>query len=218
MTSLSFITLPYKLERDPPPFEPNAIKYPEPLVRHFFKEFTKRDDKIFDPFAGLGTTMFVAEEMERVPFGIEYDERRFEWVAGQMQHWGNLVCGDSLKLNRLASKFLWPKMDFCMTSPPFMPRSDKWNPLSAGNPTKAGYDTYLRQLQKIFGQIGEVMKRNARIVVHVDNIPGRIYTPLVRDMSLTIGKVLSLENEITIGFKNAKPNYPHTHCLIFRNK
>lgn len=148
--------------------------------------------------------MFVAEEMGRIPFGIEYDERRFEWVAGQMQHWGNLACGDSLKLNKLG----FPKMDFCMTSPPFMPKGDKWNPLSWGNPAKAGYDTYLKQLQKIFGQIGEVMKRNARIVVHVDNIPGRIFTPLVRDMSLTIGKVMQPENEITIAFKECKAGLP----------
>ena len=210
----NFLTLPYALERDPPPFEANAIKYPEPLVRHFLKEFTKRGDKVFDPFAGLGTTMFVAEDMNRIPFGIEYDERRFEWVAGQMQHWGNLACADSLKLSKLG----FPKMDFCMTSPPFMPKGDKWNPLSAGNPAKAGYPLYLKQMQKIFAQIGEVMKRNARIVVHVDNVPGRIYTPLVRDLSLTIGKVLSLENEIVIAWKNAKPDYPHTHCLIFRNK
>ncbi|MDB5491009.1 MAG: putative methylase protein [Micavibrio sp.] len=214
MSVNNFITLPYKLERDPPPFEANDIKYPEPLVRHFLKEFTKRGDKIFDPFAGLGTTLFVAEEMGRIPFGIEYDERRFEWVAGQMRHWGNLACGDSLKLAKLG----FPKMDFCMTSPPFMPKGDKWNPLSAGNPAKAGYATYLKQMQKIFTQVGGVMKKNARIVVHVDNIPGRIYTPLVRDLSIAVGDVLSLENEIVVAWKNAKPDYPHTHCLVFRNR
>jgi DNA modification methylase len=212
MKSTNFITLSYKLERAPPPFEGNAIKYPESLVRHFIQEYTRHGQKVFDPFAGLGTTMFVAEEMGRIPFGIEYDTRRYEWSAGQMQHWQNLLCGDSLKLSRMGL----PKMDFCMTSPPFMPKGDKWNPLSWGDPAKAGYGIYLKQMQKIFAQLGEVMKRNARIVVHVDNIPGRLYTPLVRDMSIAIEKSLTLENEIIVQWKNAPENYPLTHCLVFR--
>ena len=65
-----FVTLPYALEREAPPFEGNDIKYPESLVRHFLGRCTKPGDKVFDPFAGLGTTLFVAEEMRRVPFGI----------------------------------------------------------------------------------------------------------------------------------------------------
>lgn len=206
------ITLPYKLERDAPPFEANAIKYPESLVRHFLKEYTQRGDKIFDPFTGLGTTLFVAEKMGRVPFGVEYDPQRYEWVAGQMSHWGNLRCGNSLKLDKMT----FPKMDFCMTSPPFMPKSDRWNPLAWGNPAKAGYDIYLRQMQSVFKQVGAVMKRNAPIIVQVDNIHRRVYTPLVRDISLSIGKVLTIENEITIAWKNGPEDYPLTHCLVFR--
>lgn len=212
MNTKNFITLPYKLERDPPPFEGNAIKYPESLVRHFIGEYTKRGQKVFDPFAGLGTTMFVAEETDRIPFGIEYDARRYEWSAGQMENWQNLICGDSLKLSRMGL----PKMDFCMTSPPFMPKTDKWNPLSWGNPAKAGYATYLKQMGKVFKQVGDIMKRNAYIVIHVDDIPGRTFTPLVRDLSMTISNILTLENEITIKWKNAPENYPLTHCLVFK--
>lgn len=212
MKDRNFITLPYSLERDPPPFEGNAIKYPESLVRHFIGEYTKRGQKVFDPFAGLGTTLFVAEETGRIPFGIEYDPRRYEWTAGQMENWQNLICGDSLKLTKMGL----PKMDFCMTSPPFMPKGDKWNPLSWGNPAKAGYPVYLRQMRKVFEQVGDIMKKSARIVVHVDDIPGRIFTPLVRDLSMTIGNVLVLENEVTVVWKNAPANYPMTHCLVFR--
>ena len=78
-----FITLPYALEREAPPFEGNDIKYPEALVRLFLKKLTKPGNRVFDPFAGLGTTLFVAEEMRRIPFGIERDERRYRsgWPA-----------------------------------------------------------------------------------------------------------------------------------------
>ena len=37
MIDQQFITLPYALEREPPPFEGNDIKYPEALVRFFMK-------------------------------------------------------------------------------------------------------------------------------------------------------------------------------------
>jgi hypothetical protein len=76
------------------------------LVRYFLQEFTKPGDKVFDPFAGLGTTLFVAEEMRRIPFGIEHDPRRHQWVAGQLKNWANLKYGDSAKLS-----FLPPAQD-----------------------------------------------------------------------------------------------------------
>ena len=208
-----FMTLPYALERDPPPFEANAVKYPESLVRHFLKNFTKRGDKVFDPFAGLGTTLFVAEDMGRIPFGIEADEKRHGWSAGQLKNWQHLVHGDTLKLSRHG----FPKMDFCIASPPYMPSGDQWNPLSGGNPAKAGYANYLKQLRAAYGQISTVMKRNAPIVVVVDNVQKKNFTPLVRDMSVAISGVFTPIGETIIAWDNGPAHYKHTHCLIFKN-
>jgi hypothetical protein len=207
-----FVTLPYALEREPPPFEGNDIKYPEALVRHFLKQFTKRGDKVFDPFAGLGTTLFVAEEMRRIPYGIERDERRHQWVAGQLEHWRNLLQGDS---NKLAS-YPFPKMDFSMTSPPYMQRHHRWNPLCEGNPAHAGYEAYLQGIQDIYRQLAGLMRRGGIVVVHADNLPGRSYTPLVRDLSLAIGTVLRLESEIIVAWKGGPRSNRHTHCLVFK--
>ena len=212
MIGSQFVTLSYALEREPPPFEGNDIKYPESLVRYFLKQFTKRGDKVFDPFAGLGTTLFVAEEMRRVPFGVEQDERRHQWVAGQLEHWRNLLQGDSSKL----SSYRFPKMDFSMTSPPFMQRHHKWNPLCGGNAAYAGYEAYLRGIQDIYRQLARLMKRGAIVVVHADNLPGRSYTPLVRDLSLAIGEVLRLETEIVVAWEGGPRSARHTHCLVFK--
>lgn len=209
------LNLPYALERDPPGFEDNAIKYPESLARHFIKTYTKRGDRVFDPFAGLGTTLFVAEELGRVPFGIEYDAHRHEWVAGQLNHWTNMVCGDA----GAVEKFGLPKMDFCMASPPFMRITDKWNPLYAGNPKQAGYDRYLKRMGVIYARLANVMKRGAVVVVHADNLAGKTYTPLVRDLSLVIGKSMRLEAETIVTWtgRAVPDDYHHTHCLVFRN-
>jgi hypothetical protein len=213
MLHQTFITLPYALERDAPPFETNEIKSPESLTRYFLKKFTSRGDKVFDPFAGLGTSLFVTEDMGRIPFGIEADPQRHQWVAGQMEHWTNLVHGDSARLQSMG----FPKMDFSFTSPPYMPIHHQWNPLFAGNPAKAGYKNYLKRMEYIYGQLAGLMKRGAYVVVQADNLPGRTYTPLVRDLSLAISKSLRPEAEIIVAWKNPKPDYLHTHCLVFKN-
>lgn len=210
----SLITLPFKLERKPPRFETNEIKYPESMGRYFLKKYTKPGDRVFDPFSGLGTTLFVAEEMGRVPYGVEYEAQRHLWVAGQLKDWRNLVHGDSAKL----ASYGFPKMDFAMTSPPYMPNHHKWNPLFAGDPKKAGYDVYLRRMAKIFSELPKIMKRNAYVMVQVDNLPGRTYTPLVRDIGLAVAKSFRPETEIIVAWSGRRGAEPrHTHCLLFRN-
>lgn len=208
----NFITLPYKLERAAPPFESNDIKTPESLPRYFIKALSKPGAKIFDPFAGLGTTMFVAEELKRIPYGIEADPLRQQWVAGQLENWTHVICADSIK----AAKLGFPKMDMLMTAPPFMAINHKWNPLYAGDPARQGYDVYLKRMQAIFKQASSLMKKGAPVVVQVDNIPGRTFTPLIRDLGTALAKVMILENEITIAFDGARADYRHTHCLIFK--
>ena len=181
-------------------------------MRAFLARFTRVGDKVLDPFAGLGTTLFVAEEMRRVPFGLELDPRRQQWVAGQLEHWTNLRRGDAARLGRCD----FPKMDFSMSSPPFMARHHKWNPLRADDRAHAGYTAYLRDVRHIYRQVGAGMKRGARVVVQADNIPGRTFTPLVRDLSLAIGEVLRLETEIVVAWEGGPENFRHTHCLVFK--
>ncbi len=207
------LEIPFVLERPTPPFGDDEIRYPEGLVRHFLKKYTKAGQKVFDPFAGLGTTLFVAEETGRIPFGMEADTKRHAWAAGQLEHWQNLLNGDAAKL----ATYGFPKMDFCMTSPPYMPKHHKWNPLFAGNPKHNGYDKYLKQMGRIFALTASLMKKNAVVVVQADNLHhGRVYTPLVRDLSLVISRHLKPEDETIVQWGQAKPDYPHTHCLIFR--
>jgi hypothetical protein len=177
-TVQQFITLPYALAREPPRHQ----KPPKCSCVISCKSSQSRATRFFDPFAGLGTTLFVAEEMRRIPFGIEHDARRHQWVAGQLKNWANLKYGDSAKL----SSDRLPRMDFSMTSPPFMPRHHRRNPLCAGNPAGAGYDRYFDGIRHIYRQLARIMKRAGRIVVQADNLPGRSYTPLVRDLSTTI--------------------------------
>lgn len=205
------LSLPFKLERAAPPFEGNDIKYPESLVRHFVGQYSRKGQSVFDPFAGLGTTLFVAEDMGRKAYGIEADPQRHEWVAGQLDNWMGLQLGDSAAIARMG----FPKMDFIMTSPPYMPASDLYNPLVGGNPAQAGYDRYLKRMALIFSRLTDVAKRGAHLVVHVDNIQGRRFTPLVRDIGTAVARSWRQSDEVIVQWDKTKH---YTHCLIFTNQ
>ncbi len=209
------ISLNWKLERDPPPFESNEIKFPEGLVRHILKNHTKKGDKVFDPFAGLGTTMFVAEEMKRIPFGFEAEEKKFQWVAGQMENWTQLIHDDTANI----AKYNLPKMDLILTSPPYMPRHHKYNPLFGGDPAKAGYDNYLKRMSQIFAKLPAIMKKATPLIVQVDNLQhGKIFTPLIRDIANCLDKNFIQTGETKVLWQNPKTDYPFTQYLTFKKK
>lgn len=206
-------TLPWKLERDPPPFEGNDIKFPESLARYVIEKYTKSGAKVFDPFAGLGTTLFVAEELGRIPFGTEADLHKYEWVAGQLEHWMNHRHDDAA----LCSYYDFPKMDLVLTSPPFMHKDHQWNPLYGGDPQKAGYNRYLKRMGIIFKNVSELMKKNSKAVIQIDNVKhGKVFTPLIRDVSQRIETSLTPVDEIKVRWKNPKSGYPFTTLLVFK--
>lgn len=215
MHDKQLITLPWKLERDPPPFEGNDLKSPEGLYRHILKSYTKKGDKILDPFVGLGTTMFVAEELKRTPYGIEADPQKYEWVAGQMENWMNVINDDSFNIH----KYDLPKMDLIMTCPPFMERHTKWNPLYNGDPKHHGYDKYLKRLSAIFKKLGNNLKSNGCLIIETETIKknGK-FTPLTHDIAQCLNKdYIQIDEELIIWDK--PKNYtPHTSLLVFKKK
>lgn len=215
MTHKKLIHIPWTLERDAPPFEGNDIKSPEEMFRYTFKHNTKKGDKIFDPFTGMGTSLFVAEEMERIPFGMEYEPQKYEWVAGQLENWTHMVCDDAAKLD----KYKLPKMDLIITCPPYMERHTKWNPLCGGNPKYAGYDKYLKRMGFIFGKVTNLMKKNTPLIIQLDNIQsGKNFTPLIHDITSVLNKSFIQTGETIIQWDTPKPDYPFTTLLTFRKR
>ena len=209
------IDLPFLMGQNTPHLMDNCDQYPDSLVRYFIEHYTEIGARVFDPFIGFGTTAFVAEEMGRIPYGIEADRERFEWGAGQIEHWQNIKHDDAA--NIAAHDF--PLMDFCITSPPYMVANGDWNPLYSGDPAYDGYACYLQRLEYIFTQIALVMKKGALVIVQSDNIHDEVYTPLVRDFHNLISKTLTPQAEIIIRWTGEKPeyhqDYEHTHCLVF---
>ena len=215
MTYTPLITLPWKLERDPPPFEGNDIKSPESLYRYIYDTHTKKGAKVFDPFVGLGTTMFVAQEMGRIPYGFEATEQKFEWVAGQLENWTHMMCDDTFNVQ----KYDLPKMDLILTCPPYMEAHTKWNPLYGGDPKYNGYYNYLKRLGAIFKKLKPLMKPSTKLIVELNNINGKKhFTPLIHDVANVLSKHFQQIGETAIQWQSPKPDYPFTTLLIFKKR
>ena len=63
----------------------HSAAFPEELPEWFIKLFTKEGDMVLDPFAGSGTTLFVAERMRRSAIGIEIMEDYYKMIKNQLE-------------------------------------------------------------------------------------------------------------------------------------
>lgn len=213
----SWFVMPYKLKPITLDDE-TGIRFPEEFVEKFLLEFTEKNDRVLDPFAGFGTTLFVAQKIGRVGVGIEYDKKRFDFIHKQLQMPNMVIHGDALKL----TSYNIEPCDFAITSPPYMQFHHTENPLT--NYTKPGdYAQYLSDIRTVYSQMKHVMKKDARIVLEVSNIAGNDHpmTPLAWDIAREVSKELFFEREYIYCHENGNLDVntgSHSYCLIFRNK
>jgi DNA modification methylase len=218
----TFLIFEHKHEKKiPKEFQSDDNRFPESLVRFFLNEYTEKGDKIIDPFAGLGTTLIVSEELGRIPYGIELDAKRASYIKSQIKNKNNLINGDSLKVD----SYTLPKFDFCFTSPPYTYETDEDDAFS-GYAKKGNYNQYLKDVHSIFSQLKQVMKKNSHVVIEVSNHRDRDVTVLAWDIAREVSKVFHFEGETVIGWEGNDKGlgtydyggYDHSYCLIFKNK
>jgi len=218
------ITLPNIHRREiPTKFQEHDNRFPENLVKFFLDRYTRKGDIIIDIFAGLGTTFFVAEEMGRVPYGIEYSEDRYLYIKEHAKNKKNIIHGDALEL----LEYKLPKCDFCIASPVYMNKDDIENPYAAYE-VEGNYEQYLEDTRKIYSYVKEIMKPDSYIVIEVSNLKRNSeVTTLAWDIGKIVSEVLHFEGEIIISWTSngsQKENgsygygYDHSYCLVFRNK
>ena len=209
----TFVTLPLVPDRALPPEFAFDTRFPEVLVELVLREFTREGDVVFDPFAGFGTTLIVAERMGRRPVGIELDPRHAAYARARLRHPDCLIEGDARQL----ASYQLPPFDLSLTSPPFTCRGDVEDPLAAYGAPGAGYETYLRGLQDIYRQVCGLMKPGSRAILEVANLKRNDQiTTLAWDVGAAIGGVLHFEGEIIIGWEAPYGHgYDHSYCLVF---
>ena len=183
------------------------------MAEEFIRFFTRPGDWVIDPFLGSGSTMIAAKASGRHGVGIElypeYAKLARRWVKGVPGMTQNVVVeGDSRQVIPKLQGMGFPKMRFCICSPPY------WSQLSAPTPsnekdeerevlglaTKYGqrkldlgnipeYSDFLREQDLIFDSLFEVMEDRAYLVVITNNVyrDGRLY-PLAFDTFRSLSK------------------------------
>src|SRR5687768_11391871 len=155
MNMRTFLQLPNVQTRVlPTAFQHDDVRFTDALVAHFLRQFTQEHQVVFDPFAGFGTTLIVAETLGRVAYGLEYDEQRVQYIQSQVQQPNNVIHGDARNL----LTYGLPRFDFSMTSLPYMQRSETTNPLTAYTSVGAGYEAYLQSMRTIYAQMAQLMQ------------------------------------------------------------
>jgi len=107
----SWFSMPYKLKKINWKGD-SHMRYPDEFAKKFILEFTKKGDKVFDPFSGFGTTLLVAQKLGRVGIGVEYEQDQCSFISKQLKLPSRVICGSALKID----KYKLPKFDFCLTS------------------------------------------------------------------------------------------------------
>ena len=201
-------------------FKDAHVSFVSALPEKFIAAYTKKGDVVLDPFAGFGTTLFAAKKLGRVGIGIEYDEKKVAWLKPQLPAPHKIIHDSSLNI----SKLKLPKVDMVIGSPPYMRYFDKEDPLT--NYTKrGGYAQYLRGMGKIYSSLRKVVKKNAPIIIEIENTFDKNHpsTPLAWDVGKEVSKYLHFERDFIKGYKEGTLTTPwtndnHSYCLLFRNK
>jgi DNA modification methylase len=197
----------------PSEFRHQDLRYTEELVATFLRQYTRPGDIVFDPFAGYGTTLLVAEAMGRVAYGIEFDPRRARYVRALLQRPANLIHGDARQL----LSYQLPPIDFSITSPPYMAAHDSEDPLANYTQAGAGYAAYLCQLEQIYASMRQLLTPGAHVVLEVANLKGEHgITTLAWDVARAVSNVLRFDGEVVVGWDRPEYGYDHSYCLVFR--
>jgi hypothetical protein len=193
-------------------FRREDVRFSDSLVELFVKEFTAPGQIVFDPFAGYGTTLLVAESMGRTGYGIEHGEKKAAYVQGLLPHPGHLIHGDARKLH----EHDLPSFDLCLTSPPYTQKSADHNPFVDYRERGFSYEAYLQAIENVFSQVARKMNPSAHVVIEIANLKqdGQV-TTLAWDVARVISQILHFEGERIICWDEYGYGYDHSYCLIF---
>lgn len=240
----------------------HPAKFPETIVQDFIEFFTKKGQWILDPFLGTGSTLIAAKKAHRNGIGIEIMEKytkiaqkrlniikcepKISDEKGNLEPVCRIIIEDSMNIEKIWKKNDFPKIDYCITSPPY------WNQLKrnyirqqkrkeVGLDTKYGenlrdignidnYKQFIIKQKQIFNEVYKIMKDNAYLTVITNNVyaNGRLY-PLAFDTLISLSETfvpkdekIWLQNDkvlLPLGINNAwVGNRHHQFCLIFRKE
>ena len=210
-----FICNPRPRKRDQ---REHPAKFPEAMAEEFIRFFTKPGEVVLDPFAGVGSTLAAAVELDRQGLGIEICERFRE--IGQEALEGadaRLLLGDARNAVDLCRGLGCESVEYVLTSPPYwdMLRQSRGNVDSAQKARKsaglrtaytdltedlgneADYDRFLDDLAGILGDLRGLLapKRYLTVVIQNVRVPGGEVRPLAWDLTARLREFYTFKGE-----------------------
>ncbi len=190
----------------------HPAKFPESLVADFIRFFTKENAWVLDPFAGTGSALIAAGELNRNAVGIELQEKYNSITMERIKAYNYKakiisLKGSSLKLTKVLSKngFDNLKFDYVITSPPYWNQLER-NSIRQKNRSEKGldtvysseeedignikdYDKFLEWQAKVFDEVYEVTKNKGYLTIITNNIyyKSKLY-PLAFDTAISLTK------------------------------
>ena len=123
----------------PAEFQNDDVRFSDSFAEYFIEHYSKPVDMVFDPFAGFGTTLYIAEKLKRRACGVEFLPERVAYVKSILKNQNSIVCGSALKLDEINL----PKIDLILTSPPYMQKTNHPEyPFAGYQITGQGYSDY----------------------------------------------------------------------------
>lgn len=180
------------------------FRFPEELAEIIISKYSKKGDRVLDPFCGLGTTLMVAEKLGRQGVGFEVDAGRADFASKR----GGRVISDSAK-NVL--EYALEPFDLLFTSPPYLSFNDRSDPDGK---------SYVAEITEIFGRLKHVMKDGSHIIVEMANLRREDgFRPQAWEVGIALSKQFTLLGEIircnTSDF-DAGGNNNHSYVLVFK--
>lgn len=218
----TYLSFEYAHSEELPEGHTDEVRSPDALVAHFLKEFTEPGDKVIDIFAGYGTTLKVAERLNRVPFGLEYESDLVSYIRDQIETPDHVRQGSVLDLE----PSWFPTCEYCFTSPPFMTRTMKRNPFQNYS-GQSSYDDYLENIETAFANLDSLLEPEGHVIVDVVNMKykGNV-TPLAWDVAEQVSNVFHFKGEVVITWEgDGSPDdregrfgygYDHSYCHVFK--
>lgn len=224
--------------------EDHPATYSPTMVSEFIKFFTKEGQNVFDPFAGIGSTLVAAKRTGRIGFGTELNPKYFNVIEKRVPEFHknifNIDCRNIDTLNL-------PKINYSISSPPY------WNVLQRSTDgfikeraeknldykysdsvedlgNIDDYDIFLKEVCKVYFKLYDMLENGSYITIIVKNVKkgGKLY-PLAWDMAKILSKKYVLKDEkiwiqdkiglSPYGYPSSwASNILHHYCLILRKE
>lgn len=193
------------------------VHFTERMATAVIERLTRPGELVLDPFAGFGTTLAVADRLDRRAIGVELLPERVELIRARAPR-TTVIEGDARGLHRLVSQADREGVSLILSSPPYMTANEHpHDPLSAYTLVAGDYRSYLADLTAIARTMRGLLRPGGHLVLNVANIRHRGHTTtLAWDVARTIGRVLPFVGETVICWDTLPHDLTGDYLLTFR--